>query len=58
MELGDSYGKMRGRIAAPKEIETPQENQQSTSLDPWGSQSLNHQLKNITRLDLGFPIHM
>jgi hypothetical protein len=31
---------------------------ESTNLDPWGSQSLNHQPKNIHRLDLGLPVHM
>jgi hypothetical protein len=29
---------------------------ESTNLDPLGSQSLNHQPKNIVR-DLGFPAH-
>jgi hypothetical protein len=31
---------------------------ESTNLDPWGSQSLNHQLKNIPRLGLGFSALM
>jgi hypothetical protein len=51
MELGDSYGRA-GLRAAPKRIGTPQEDQQSTNLDPWGSQRLN-QPKNIPGLDLG-----
>jgi hypothetical protein len=29
MELGDSYGRIGGRIASPKEIGTPQKDQQS-----------------------------
>jgi hypothetical protein len=29
MELGNSYGRVGGRVASPKEIETPQEDQQS-----------------------------
>ena len=29
MELGDSYGRVGRRIAAPKGMETPQEDQQS-----------------------------
>jgi hypothetical protein len=29
MELGDSYGRVRGKITAPKGIGTPQEDQQS-----------------------------
>ena len=45
---------------APKGIGTPQEHQQrkSTNLDPWGSQSLNHQPKNIHGLNLGLFTHM
>ena len=31
---------------------------ESTNLYPWGPQSLNHQPKNIHRLDLGLPAHM
>ena len=31
---------------------------ESTNLDPWGFQRLNHQPKNIHRLDLGLPTHM
>ena len=29
MELGDSYGRVGGRIAGPREIRTPQEDQTS-----------------------------
>jgi hypothetical protein len=50
MELGDSYGRIGGRIdyKALKGIGTPQENQQNQLT--WtlgGSQRLNHQPKNI-----------
>jgi hypothetical protein len=31
---------------------------ESANLDPWGSQSLNHQPKNIDGLDLGLPTYM
>ena len=31
---------------------------ESTNLDPWDSQRLNHQPKSIHRLDLGFPALM
>ena len=41
----------------PKGIGTPQEPTDSTTLDPWGSQSLNHQPKNIDGLDLGLSAH-
>jgi hypothetical protein len=44
----DSYER-RGRFVTSKGIGTPQESQQSTNLDPWGSQSLNHQPKNVQR---------
>jgi hypothetical protein len=31
---------------------------ESTNLDPWGSQNLKHQIKNIYGLDLGFLAHI
>jgi hypothetical protein len=31
---------------------------ESTNWDPWGSQSLNHQPKNVNELILGLPTHM
>ena len=34
MEVGDSYGKIGGRISGPKKIGTRQEDYQSTNLDP------------------------
>jgi hypothetical protein len=44
---------------ALKGIGALQEDQQeSTNLDPWESQRLNHQPKNIYRLDLGLPGHV
>jgi hypothetical protein len=53
-EFRDSYGRIGGRIAGPREDRNstgrPPE---STNLDPWGSQSLNYQPKNIYGLDLG-----
>jgi hypothetical protein len=59
MELGESYGGKRERIVGPKgnrnSMERPTE---SINLDPLESQSLNHQPKNIPRLDLGLPTHM
>jgi hypothetical protein len=45
-------------LQALKGTGTPQEDQQSTNLHPWGSQSLNHQPKNIHRVNLGLPTHM
>jgi hypothetical protein len=52
MKLGDSCGRIVGRISGPEgdrnSIGRPTE---STNLDPWGSQSLNHQLKKILGLD-------
>jgi hypothetical protein len=58
MELGDSYGRIEGRIIGPRgnrnSTERPTE---STNLDPWVSQRLNHQPKSIHGLDLGLPKH-
>ena len=46
MELRDSYGRIGGRIVGLKgdrnSTERPTE---STNLDPWGSQRMNHQPK-------------
>jgi hypothetical protein len=49
------YGRIGGRIGNGNSTERPTE---STNLDPWGSESLNHQPKNINRLNLGFSEHM
>lgn len=55
-EAWDSYGRIGGKIMAPKGIGTPEG---STNLDPRGcSQSLNLQPKNIRWLDLGLPAPM
>jgi hypothetical protein len=58
LELGDSYGRMGGKIASPKGdrnfIRRPTD---TTNLDHSNSQRLNHQSKNIYRLDLYFPTH-
>jgi hypothetical protein len=54
MKLGDTSGKITRSIAQSKgdrnSTERPTE---SINLDSWGSQSLNHQPKNIHGLDLG-----
>jgi hypothetical protein len=59
MEVGDSYGRIGGRISGTEVNRNftgrPTE---SMNLDPWGSQSLEHQQKNKHRLDLGLPTHM
>ena len=57
MELGDTYGRTGERIVGPHRNFTGRPTE-STNLDPWGSQKLNHQPKNIHRLDLGLPAHM
>ena len=58
MELGDSYGRIGGRIVGPEgDTNSTGIPTESTNLDPWGSQSLNHLPKNIHGLDLGFPTH-
>jgi hypothetical protein len=53
LSLEDSQGSIGGRIAGSygdrSSIRRPTE---SANLDPWGSQSLNHQPKNIHRLNL------
>jgi hypothetical protein len=58
MELRDSYGKIGGRFTGPKGIELPRRPIESTNLNPCASQRLNHQQKNIQRLDLGLLTHM
>jgi len=59
IELEDSYGRTGGRLAGPKKdrnfTERPIE---STYLDHWGFENLNHKQKNIHRLDLGLPTLM
>jgi hypothetical protein len=59
VELGYSYGRIGGRIAGPKgDKNSTRRPTESTNLDPWGSQRLNQQPKNIHGLDLGLPTHM
>jgi hypothetical protein len=59
MELGDSYGRTGGRVAAQKgDRNSTGRPTDSTNPDPWSTQNLNHQLKNIHGLDLGLPAHM
>jgi hypothetical protein len=59
MKLGDCYGRIRGRFEGPEgDRNSKGRPTESTNLDPWGSQNLNHQPKNIHRLDLGLPTHM
>lgn len=47
-ELGEGLRTRKG-------IGMSQEEEQSTNLDPWRFQRLNHQWKNIHRLDLAHP---
>jgi hypothetical protein len=59
MELGDSYKLIGGRIVGPEgDRNFTGRPTESTNLNPWGSQSLNHQPKNILGLDLCLPAHM
>jgi hypothetical protein len=59
MELGNSYGRIGGRIAGSKgERNFTGRPTESTHLDPWGSQNLNHQSKSIHGLDLGLHTHI
>jgi hypothetical protein len=59
MELGDAYGRTGGRTAGPEgDRNSTGRPTESTNLDPWDSQSLNQQPKNIHRLDLCLPAHM
>jgi hypothetical protein len=59
VELGDYYGRIGGRIAAPKGIETLWEDQQNQLTWTLGAlKRLNHQPKDIHRLDLCLHIYM
>jgi hypothetical protein len=57
MELGDSYGRTGGRTAVSEGDRNSTEDQQSTNLDPWGSQRLNHQPKEHIWAVLNPPTH-
>ena len=59
MELGDSYKRIGRRTAGPKgHGNSIRRSTESTNLNPWGSQSLNHQPKNIYGVDLDLPAYM
>jgi hypothetical protein len=55
VDLGDSYGRIGKRIAAMNGIGRPTD---SANMDPWSSQSLKQQPKNIHRLAVGLPEYM
>jgi hypothetical protein len=59
MELGDSYGRLEGRIVGPERdrnsIGRPTE---SMNLNPGDSHNLSHQSKSIPWLDLGLLIRL
>jgi hypothetical protein len=58
MELEESYGRVRRRIKDPeKDTDSTKRPTESTNLNPWGFQSLNHQPKTRHGLDLG-PLHL
>jgi hypothetical protein len=57
--LGGSYGRIGGRIEAPEgDRNSTGRKTESTDLYPLGSQTLNHQLKNIYRVVIGLLVHM
>jgi hypothetical protein len=58
IELGNSYGIIK-QIAVPEgDKNSTGRPTESTILDPWGFQSLNHQPKIIYWLDLSMPNHI
>jgi hypothetical protein len=58
MEVGDSYGRVGGRIEGPEwDRNSTGRPTESTNLDLWSSQRLSHQPKNIPRLERG-PWHV
>jgi hypothetical protein len=49
MELGDSYGRIGGRITGPEGVRNSTgKPTESTNLHPWDSQRLNYQPKNTS----------
>ena len=59
MELGDFHRKLEGKISGPREDRNSAGRPtKSTNLDSWGSESLNHQPKNINGQDLGLSVHI
>jgi hypothetical protein len=58
MELRDSYGRIGGRTVGPKgDRNSTGKPTESVNLDHWGSQSLNHEPKDIYRLDIARPTY-
>ena len=58
IELRDSYGRIGGKTVSPEGDRSATGRPiESTNLDPWDSQSLNHQQKSIHGLDLGLSAH-
>jgi hypothetical protein len=58
VELGDFYGRIGGNISDPRgDRNSTGRPTESTNLDSWGSQRLNHQSNNIHGLDLS-PQHI
>jgi hypothetical protein len=51
----ETHGGIGGRIGTEGDKNSKGRPRESNNLDPWGSQRLNHQPKNIHRLDLGLP---
>jgi hypothetical protein len=58
LELVDFYGKIGGRILARKGIRDTTGRSQSQLTWTLGVHILNHQPKNIHKLDLSLPTHM
>jgi hypothetical protein len=57
MDLGDSYGRVRGRIEGPEgDRKSTGRSTESTNLDPWGSQKLNYYPKSTQGSNLAFPL--
>jgi hypothetical protein len=59
MKLGDSYGRIGGKTADPKgDGNSTGRSTELINLHPCGSQSLNHQPKNIKDLDIGLQAYV
>jgi hypothetical protein len=59
MELEDSCGRLGGKIVGPEgDRNSTKRPTESINLEPWDAQTLNHNPKNICKLDLGIPAHM
>jgi hypothetical protein len=55
-DLEETYDRRGERIASPGDRNPTGRSTTSTNLDLWSSHTLNHQPKNIHRLDLGLPL--